>query len=320
MNYIALNAQALPDTTATLPEWLPLIPAGTCTGRDGRTFHNSAPGIVLAYNRALNRDIAIDLEHASEIKAPKGEPAPAVGWIKALDEREGAIWGRVEWNSVGAALISNREYRYYSPAIVCDQQNHVLGIQSVGLTNKHNLQLPALNQQQSEDNTMPLSAALRQSLGLSETATDADAVVAIEQLKSQRQTALNAQARPSPDEFMTRADYDLVVSQLNTARTELNQEKSAKRETEITALVDQAVKDKQIAPASREHHVWCCRQEGGIEQFKAFLKTAPPLLDNAGLDDKTPQGTGRVELNTEQKKINAMFGNSPEDFTKYANA
>ncbi|MEI8607821.1 hypothetical protein P4S70_01270 [Enterovibrio sp. Hal110] len=69
-------------------------------------------------------------------------------------------------------------------------------IESVGFTNKPNLtELPALNRQQQEQHPMTLSAHLAAALSLNPaTATDADAVTAIDALKSTRSwhlTALN---------------------------------------------------------------------------------------------------------------------------------
>lgn len=35
--------------------------------------------------------LPVDMEHSTEIKAPNGEPAPAVGWIEDLEDRGGAV-------------------------------------------------------------------------------------------------------------------------------------------------------------------------------------------------------------------------------------
>ena len=62
------------------PEWIQLVPAGDkIEALDGRTFGNSEPqSIVDAFNDDP-RDVAVDWEHASEIKAPNGDQAPAAG-------------------------------------------------------------------------------------------------------------------------------------------------------------------------------------------------------------------------------------------------
>ncbi|WP_254591864.1 phage protease [Candidatus Williamhamiltonella defendens] len=59
--------------------WLELIPVGEqITGRDGRSWVNDPPqGMVDAF-QANHADLPIDIEHATELKAPKGDPALSV--------------------------------------------------------------------------------------------------------------------------------------------------------------------------------------------------------------------------------------------------
>ena len=95
------------------PEWVEVLPAGPdIEGRDGRKWHLEDPEGVAATSLDGMRDIPIDWEHASDIKAPRGEEAPAAGWITQLEVRNGALWGRVEWTERGAAQVASREYRY----------------------------------------------------------------------------------------------------------------------------------------------------------------------------------------------------------------
>lgn len=59
--------------------------------------------------------MVIDYEHQTDHTSENGQPAPAAGWIRELDVRGGALWGRVEWTAKAAASIAAREYRYISP-------------------------------------------------------------------------------------------------------------------------------------------------------------------------------------------------------------
>lgn len=88
---IALNAEA------AAPDWVQLVPAGPrIMGRDGRWWMMSgAQAVADRYDPV--KEPQIDIEHSSEIKAPMGETALAVCWIKGIEVREGALWGRVEW-------------------------------------------------------------------------------------------------------------------------------------------------------------------------------------------------------------------------------
>ena len=137
------------------PEWVELLPAGpTITGRDRRAWRND-PAAVLAAFQTEEKDLPIDWEHSSEIKAPQGEPAPAAGWITAMEERAGAVWGRVTWTERGAACVAAREYRYLSPVFTYDKKtDKIARLTSCGLTNQPNLYLAALNAEQQGGNPM----------------------------------------------------------------------------------------------------------------------------------------------------------------------
>jgi phage I-like protein len=127
------------------PEWVMLVPAGKVTARDGREFDNADPQAVVDAFESDPLDLPIDYEHATEVKAPDGEEAPAAGWIKALEVRDGAIWGRIEWTPRGAASLQSREYRYISPALILRKIGKVItNLISAGLTNRPALDMPAL--------------------------------------------------------------------------------------------------------------------------------------------------------------------------------
>ena len=68
--------------------WLPLIPPGVFGGNDGRTWNNSNPDAVVA---SFTKKRPFDVEHATHIKGPKGEKAPAIGWILALQNIGGDV-------------------------------------------------------------------------------------------------------------------------------------------------------------------------------------------------------------------------------------
>lgn len=135
---------------AAAPKWIQLLPPGQIiTGRDGRTWVNDRPDIILASFAAEGKDLPIDWEHSSQIKAPKGEQSPAAGWIKKIEAREGGIWGLVEWTGKGAGSVISREYRFISPVFQHEiESKRILRLVSCGLTNQPNLYLSALNQQE----------------------------------------------------------------------------------------------------------------------------------------------------------------------------
>jgi len=144
----ALNSTVIDAGSNLAPEWVELIPAGEVVGRDGRRWTNHNPSAIIQAFESGGMDLPVDLEHATELKASKGEAAPAVGWVKALKAKEGAIWGRVLWNETGRRLIVSRQYRYLSPVILYEKNSGgIAGLTSVALTNRPNLRLQALNHQ-----------------------------------------------------------------------------------------------------------------------------------------------------------------------------
>jgi phage I-like protein len=290
----SLRGLALNFETGTVPGWVQLTPPGPeIFGRDGRAFKLSDPAAVAAaFDPA--KEPQIDLEHSSHIAAPQGMPAPAVGWIKEMNVRDGALWGRVEWTAEGEATVTSRAYRYLSPVLAVDKKTgEILRIVSAGLTNSPNLEMAALNRETTETD---MDKAVLDALGLTATATAADAVLAINALKSETSLALNRAQTPDPEKFVPKADHQLALNRI----TAFEAEAKARQEAEIVAAVDAAVTAGKIAPASKDYHLAACRQDGGLDRFAAMIKAAPVIAPASGLDGKTPKDTD-LALNVEQK-------------------
>ncbi len=312
---LALNFEAQGNT---LPERIDLLPAGKrITGRDGRAWNNPNPGAVVERVNGGGIDLVLDFEHASELKAPKGEPAPAAAWLHDLRvEQDGRITAGIRaWTPAGEAAVLNREYRYISPAVHYHPRTmEIVGIGSAGLTNKPNLPLAALNHEQQEDITM-LKKILK-ALGLPEDASEETALNAVDKLHTDVQTALNSAATPSLDKFVPRADYETALNRAAAAEAKVAQIDKDKLEGEIATAINQALLDGKIAPASKDFYMATCRAEGGLEQFKKFVASAPKIVADSGLDGKNPEGE-RTALNADQTAIMNMFGNTAEDLAKY---
>lgn len=139
----ALNGVAL---AANLPERVELVPAGEVKGRDGRRWVNDNPLSILERFALQGTDLPVDIEHSTELRAPKGEPAPAAGWVYRMEVVNGAVWGAINWNESGRNLVGGRQYRYLSPVILYNPgTGSIAGLASVALTNRPNLHLSALN-------------------------------------------------------------------------------------------------------------------------------------------------------------------------------
>ncbi|MHB1059813.1 MAG: phage protease [Rhodanobacter sp.] len=313
----ALNFEFHPG--ANVPDLIMLLPAGPeIRGRDGRVWRlDDAQAIIEAFH-ADSKDLPVDIEHATELKAPKGDSAPAVGWIKDLEVRNGSVWGRVEWTNDGGVTVSERQYRYISPVFLYDKlTKQILRLTSAALTNQPNLALQALNREgQTEHEEEQAMKKIYSALGLAENATETEALNAIEKMRGDLATASNRAETPSLDKFVPRADYTLALNRATTAEQAIADLKKAELETAINTEIASALAAGKITPATAEYHKASCRQEGGLERFKEFVKAAPAVGDPSDLDGKTPAGEGTA-LNAQETQIAAMFGNSVEDLKKY---
>lgn len=250
-------------------------------GADGRSWKLSDPQSIIDAFNARHSLIVVDWEHSSEARAPQGLEAPAAGWIDALELRDDAIWGKVTWTDKAAEQITAKEYRYLSPVFTYDAQtNEILELCSIGLTNQPNLPLPALNRKQEEAPVMTtaMPADLRSALSLHATANDGDVINAIQSLKASLAAAQNRSNSPPLERFVPRADYDTVLSRAANAETALATYERQARQKEIDGLIQQALTDGKISPASVEYHTAACSTDRGVGLFREFLKDAPPLV------------------------------------------
>ena len=314
-------------SATTLPQWIELIPAGQIiTGRDSRTWRNTNPQRIIDAFNANQADIPGDIEHATELKAPQGEPAPAIAWVKELQLRDGAVWGRVEWNDIGRELVGSKQYRYISPVFKYEKGTmEIAQVTSFGLSNNHNLFLTALNnnhqinqpnQAQTPEDTMDLKA-LAKALGLPENASFEDILSATNKMKSEHQTALNQAQNPSLEKFVPRADYSQMEQRALNAEQALADHQTTALNTQIDQAIDAALEDGKITPATVDYHKAACRQEGGLERFKQFAASAPVVAADSTINDGKPADQSKA-LNAEEQAVAAAFGNSADDLAKYA--
>ena len=120
------------------------------------------------------------------------------GWIAALEARNGALWGKVEWTERGReAGTTSREYRYLSPVFLHskDSPQRILQLLSAGLTNSPNLRMTALNRNAC---LMGRQAARGDDMTSIREITQVLAVEAIEALKAERDSAQS----PSLEKFV----------------------------------------------------------------------------------------------------------------------
>lgn len=309
---IAMQAEA------AAPEWVHLLPVGAeIIGRDGRYWKMSDPTAVIGASQSF-LPLVIDYEHASEDwDIPADGGAPAAGWIEELELRENGIWGRVNWTPKGGERVANKEYRFLSPVFFFDGTTlEIIALCSVGLVHQPNLTLTALNNRgKTQEQSMKTVLA---ALGLTETATEAEALTAVNALKDDRQKALNAADMPSLEKFVPRAQHDEIVKALNTAQTKLADQEKAANETRVAELIDGAVKAGKIAPAAKDH--FAAIALNNFDATKAAIDAMPAVVTEGvdpDLDKSDPAAVASNKTLTEQQKATCrQLGLSEEEYAK----
>ena len=275
------------------PTKIMLLPKSPITGRNGFNYSFDVEEILTNFTKN-NLEIPIDINHATEIKAPKGEDAPAVGWVKSIEaDVDGNIWGNVEWNNTNEWRLKYKEYKYYSPALRSDIQGKVNRINSVGLVNKPNFDVSALN---FENNTgeikMEIDKDILNSLGLNEGVSKDAVIQSIHNLKNNKE----------------------LVEQINSLNMELQQEKNNIFNNKKNEAIDKALRSGKIAPVTKEFYVNTLNSEDTLQAFIETMDKAPSIL-NSSIDSKL-QNKDINTLNFEENKHCTKYGLSLEEFKK----
>ncbi|WP_350312370.1 phage protease [Dickeya fangzhongdai] len=121
-----------------------LFPAGEFRARDGRPTECAAWIMTTEVAQALitaadaqQTPYVIDYEHQTLRAAKNGQPAPASGWFKKLEWREGVGLFAVDvvWTDSAAQMIADGSYRFISPVFSYDKSGRVLQLLHAALTN-----------------------------------------------------------------------------------------------------------------------------------------------------------------------------------------
>jgi phage I-like protein len=326
--FLSLNFE-----NGALPSSIELIPAGAVIqGRDGRKWKNSNPQKVALNSMARLSRLVVDENHATDLAAPKGGSSPAMGWLTNLRTGEGgSLWADVEWTKRGGEAVLNKEYSFISPVFKYDDQGEITVVLRAGLTNAPNLQLPALNAEHSsgeepEKNTMEVfmdNKALCAALGLSETATEAEILAAAKALNAAKPE--KAAVRTDTVDLVAyapRADLIAMETRALAAEQQLTCLNAERIKRDAEAAVDEAIKNRKIAPASREEYLALCSSQEGLETFKKIAAATPAIISTepqapAGA---APAGGGAngvgLALNAEESEVAKAMGYTEEEFKK----
>lgn len=334
-----------------VPDWVHLLPAtsGLVQTNDSRGPYNVASAEqIIAASFATRNKLVIDENHATDLAAPKGLPAPARGWIVEMQARESGIWGRVEWTKTGRALLEERAFSGLSPVVGLPAKGsrEIVAIHRASLVNQPNLQgLTALNQQETE--TMSFQETVAKLVGLKADASEEDITVTLTKLKPAEVTALQSQlgqvgvalgcsedaqasdilaaakgaGAPKGEGADTDKDAQIValqstVSALQGTVTTLSEtvtaSQKAAQKNVSEAVVDKAISEMRIGvQANRDNYI--AMHQSNAEQTEAILSGLPKLdaTQTSILPPESKDGT--VALNAVETTVAGLLGLTPEE-------
>ncbi len=297
------------------PARIQILPSGVLVeGRDGRSWINPDPAAVVAESNADLPRHVIDENHATDLKATRGEDAPAYGWFFNLTVNEaGEIWADAEWTERGRAAVESLEYRFISPVFDFDPQGKIISIKRAALTNAPNLRLEALNQENPsagrEENHMK---GILAALGLADTATEQDAVAAIASLK----TAQNAQKPVDLTLYAPRADLQAMETRALNAEGSLKKIQDDDLKTKGAAAVDKAIADRKIAPASKNEYLALCSTQDGLDKFNAIVAASPEIIQARAVTAAVTTTESQTAFNAEEAAFAKNAGYTPEQWAE----
>ena len=333
MATMSTDYAALSLALAAAGSEIQLTPAGVFKARDGRPA--GLPGWkmdaaiarrVIERAAARRTPFVIDYEHQTLAADKNGQPAPAAGWFKALEWRDGQglFATDVAWTAKAKAMIEAGEYKFISPVFQFDKTTgDVLQAEMAALTNT-----PALDgmdavaalatefftrsqEPTQEDQPMKAIALL---LGLKEDATEADISAAVVALKAKLTTHETEIAGLKTETAALKTQsYDpakhVPVETVNALQVEVAALTARLNDGELEDTVQAALKSGKLLPAMES---WA-RELGkkDIAALKAYIEKNPVVAPGTSqTGGKAPDDQGDT-LSGDALKITTMFGNDP---------
>ncbi len=279
---------------------------GTVKTRDGRTYRIDVARLAARF-AADGVKIPVDINHATEIRSPRGERADPVGWVTGVDVDGTALFATVDWIDPAGAVALLRAYPYVSPAFPAPK-GEAEWLKSVALVSSPALgNQPALAAASDTETEDPLMKTVITALGLAEGATEAECLAAVTKLQG------------AAKDVVPKSVHDETVARLSATTAELDGIKTAGRRAKVDTVIEGALKAKKIVPAQRDHYVALCATDEGLAAVEKLLEAAPVLLSGSGLDGKPTPGAGDVvTLSAEDRAVMEQLGLS-EDAYREAN-
>lgn len=287
---------------------------------------------VIAGFAARGLKLVIDYDHQTLRAEANGQPAPAAGWITALEYVAGkGLIASVEWTQDGGEAVAAREYIYLSPVFFYDKvTGSVTHLHSVALTNTPALNtlgeiaaLAARADLSAPPHTLDFKKDLEMdktkilvALGLPLDTGDDTALTALSALSAGAKTRETEIAALKANQFDPAKHIPLDEHKKVTA--ELAALKEAQDKSAHETMLKAALADARILPANEAY--WRAQPFAALSEF---LKDAKPLaVLNGTQTGGTPPsggaggGAAAAALAAEELAVCKSLGITPEAFAK----
>jgi phage I-like protein len=336
-----------------------LLPAGRFSSVDGRPASiaackewvcgpEQASAIVKLAAQRQGR-MVIDYEHQTLNAPTNGQKAPAAGWFKNLEWRdgEGLFATDVEWTPAAAREIGNHEYLYISPVFEFNARTGEVqrmrmaaltndpgldGMQAVALSARFSSFFPTTQELQMNELLQALLTALgldaqtpedqvltALNAHLAKAKSDASQVTALtaEKAETGKRIAALTAAVPDPSKYV-------ALSVVDDLRSQLAKLTAQHTDREIDELVRAALSDGRVLPAMEG---WA-RDLGqsNLAALRAYVDKAPKIaaLSGSQTGGREPashaqSGAGHPDATDPSLvAVCRMFGQTPADVLKVA--
>lgn len=266
-------------------------------------------------------DYPIDYGHAmhSYLSVDPAEAGKASGWF-TLASRDDGLWAtNVRWTPKAKQMLSDKEYRYFSPVFHHTDDGEVTDLVSVGLTNipaTYGME-PLMATQKGEKPKPPASPKenlmdrnlLIALLSLSSNATDDDIRAAITRSGSTLSELTQLTGQKDMQGILGavkgfKAGSDSVAA-LTQRIVELEKKET---EAKLSAMLDKAKQEGRVTPAMEPG-----LRSMPLEQLQAFLSTLP-IFPGKQPAREIPAGTGSpgagapIQLSQEDMDVAQRLG------------
>ena len=342
------------DLSVDANGWQQLLPAGQFRAVDGRPFDvpnnhwfidaDVAASLIALANERVN-DLVIDYEHQTLKADENGQPAPAAGWFKTMEWREGSgLWIKPQWTARAAEFIKNGEYKYLSAVFPYDPATgKPLRLHSAALVNRPgidgmqavealaalslNSQTPTPDLKQPEHSMNELLKKMLAQLGISvEDGKEPDATAALAALSALKAKAGSADTLAGEVAALKANDNGGAVDPSKYVSVEVMHQLHAQiavlsaqhNSSQLDQVLDKAKREGRIVPAME---AWA-RDLGNKDMaaLQAFLDKAQPIAALAAMQtqDKKPDDVTNpvAALSAEQKQAAEMLGMTHAEYAK----